>query len=60
MGNITLFRCKCCGKILSVLDRQFVEKHDLYECSNCRYLHLIGVYTIQDYNNYLRKLGGAV
>ena len=60
MGNITLFTCSCCGKTLTFLARQFMEKHDQDECADCLYLHLLGVYTIEDYNNYLRKHGGGI
>lgn len=48
-NNCTYFRCASCGKELHGNDR-----YDR-ECSECRYLHSLGIYTIEQYNEWLRK-----
>lgn len=51
---ITVFICSHCKKELSILDREYCSKNDLNTCSECRYLSLIGIVTISDYNLWLR------
>ena len=54
-GNtmLTVFVCSHCGKELSKSDRQFCDKNNVTECSDCNYFSTIGVKTIIDYNFWL-------
>ena len=53
-SNITLFRCSCCGKELHGSNKDLAERTN-GECAQCQYLHALGIYTIEQYNEWLRK-----
>lgn len=52
---MTICKCSKCGKELHKIDRDFCSKMNVTECSECRYLKIIGADTITSYNAYLRK-----
>lgn len=52
--SMTVFRCSHCGKELSSNESEYMGKHNLTECTDCRYFASIGVKTIADYNLWLK------
>lgn len=52
---MTVFKCSKCHKELNKTDRDFCGKMNITECSECRYLQIIGADTITTYNEYLRQ-----
>ena len=47
---MTICKCSKCGKELHKVDREFCSKMNVTECSECRYLQIIGADTITSYN----------
>lgn len=52
---MTICKCSKCGKELHKVDREFCSKMNVTECSECRYLQIIGADTITSYNAHLRR-----
>lgn len=48
-------RCRC-GRYITLGEEHAGIGVFGYTCPDCKHLELNGVYTIQDYNNYLRKI----
>lgn len=51
----TIFNCSNCNKVLSKGDRNYCDKTDETECSECRFHMLNGTRTIKKYNEWLRR-----
>lgn len=52
----TIINCKHCGKELNKIDKRFAEEYYDGLCSECSYLKCLNIYTIEDYNNYLKRI----
>jgi len=52
---MTICKCSKRGKELHKIDREFCSKMNVTECSECRYLQIIGADTITSYNAYLQR-----
>ena len=56
MSGVTVVRCPHCGKELGPLDRAWIDSMAPWyaECAECTYLLALGIYTIDQYNQWLR------
>jgi transcription elongation factor Elf1 len=52
---MTIQNCKHCNKELMTGERQIAEKTEVALCAECQYLQAIGVTTITQYNDWLKK-----
>lgn len=51
MGFYSVNVCSCCRKQLSIT----ADKLGYRECAECTYFHSLGIYSTQDYNNWLKR-----
>jgi len=52
---MTIFNCSNCNKELKQGERNYCEKTNSSECSECLFHELNNTRTIKNYNHWLRK-----
>lgn len=52
--GFSVFVCSNCGKELSRNDRDYCSKHNVTECTECRFHEINGTREISEYNKWLR------
>lgn len=53
--NATIIWCKTCGKELKRGEREWCENTKTYECAECSYHRANDTFTIEKYNEWLKK-----